>query len=160
MIWHRDPAAFGWRSRAFLPNGELLAYDNGDWEVRLPGVVKSVAFGHEPDHEFAKARAIMVHDAITRKDMIDFNKLDKYFASSRIKPSELNQQLRNRHALLLHSSYTFNPLNDLMEIFRSLTDDERKTFLEVLAHGYHLNIHGCGRDESGKDGSCQCENDE
>jgi len=65
LAWYRDPAASGWRSRAFLPNGELLAYDDGDWEIRLPGVDVSVAGGHEPDLESAKARAVLVHNALT-----------------------------------------------------------------------------------------------
>jgi hypothetical protein len=35
VVWHRDPAASGWRSRAFVGEFQLLAYDDGRWVVRL-----------------------------------------------------------------------------------------------------------------------------
>ncbi len=67
--WHRDPAASGWRSRAFLPEGELLAYDDGNWEVRLtwrlPSMMgQTVAFGREICGERAKCRALRVYRAL------------------------------------------------------------------------------------------------
>lgn len=52
--WHRDPAASGWRSRAFLRDGELLAYDDGRWELRLKPVGFASASGRERSGDLAK----------------------------------------------------------------------------------------------------------
>lgn len=62
--WHRDPAASGWRSRAWLDDYELVAYDDGRWEVRR-GNVFSGAAGQEVDAEAAKRRALKVYLAFT-----------------------------------------------------------------------------------------------
>lgn len=65
--WNRDPAASGWRSRAFLEDGwQLIAYDDGRWEIRH-GVVDGLAGGRESDGEHAKARAVLVHRALTQE---------------------------------------------------------------------------------------------
>jgi hypothetical protein len=71
--WDRDPAASGWRSRAFVGEGfELLAYDDGRWEVRGRPLGHAVAFGREVDGTHAQVRAIHVWralaDPITRND--------------------------------------------------------------------------------------------
>lgn len=63
--WCRDPAASGWRSRAFLDKGEVVAYDDGRWFVRLSGHASSDAEGVEPDAGKAKARALRVYEALT-----------------------------------------------------------------------------------------------
>jgi hypothetical protein len=64
--WHRDPAASGWRSRAFLDKGEVVAYDDGHWFVCLAnGQNVANAHGDEPDAERAKARALAVYEALT-----------------------------------------------------------------------------------------------
>lgn len=55
--WHRDRAASGWRSRAWvLPQWELIVYDTGSWEVPPNGF--TVAFGDELSHEAGQAFAI------------------------------------------------------------------------------------------------------
>lgn len=94
LRWHRDPAASGWRSRCW-PNDvdgsvnarwQLLAYDDGRWEVRGPphgdavadgkeegdGVVwswsdadKDAAYDHK-GHAGAKERAFIVFQSLTR----------------------------------------------------------------------------------------------
>ncbi len=63
--WCRDPAASGWRSRAFLDKGEVVAYDDGHWWVCLSGHSIVDASGDEPDAEKAKARALRVYEALT-----------------------------------------------------------------------------------------------
>lgn len=63
--WHRDPAASGWRSRAWLSDGwELLAYDDGRWEVRQGF---AVAQGVEDDAEAAKLRAVRLYLALVER---------------------------------------------------------------------------------------------
>lgn len=34
IVWHRDHAATGWRSRAFVGEFNLLAYDDGRWALQ------------------------------------------------------------------------------------------------------------------------------
>jgi hypothetical protein len=63
--WHRDPAASGWRSRAWLDKGEVVAYDDGRWFVRLSGHASPDAEDVEADAESAKARALRVYEALT-----------------------------------------------------------------------------------------------
>lgn len=63
--WCRDPAASGWRSRAFLDKGEVVAYDSGHWFVCLSGRGVASAQGDESDAEKAKARALLVYEALT-----------------------------------------------------------------------------------------------
>lgn len=59
--WDRDPAASGWRWRAFLDGGwELLAYDDGRWEVRHGSAVAS---GREADSTSARHRVVKVYAA-------------------------------------------------------------------------------------------------
>jgi hypothetical protein len=66
IIWDRDPAASGWRSRAFLERGdkryELVAYDDGGWWIYTPPSV--VANGYEADGNAAMARCIRVLEAL------------------------------------------------------------------------------------------------
>ena len=62
--WNRDHAASGWRSRAFLADGwQLLAYDDGYWEVR-DEKNEIVAAGTEADGDDAKRRVVLVHAAL------------------------------------------------------------------------------------------------
>jgi len=64
--WIRDHTVSGWRSRVFLSNTEeLIAYDDGRWEVRLNGETK--AFGKESCSEHAKLRALHVHAPLVFK---------------------------------------------------------------------------------------------
>lgn len=65
--WCRDPAASGWRSRAFLDGGEVVAYDDGRWFVCLSGHATADAEGSESDAEHAKSRALRVYEALTQK---------------------------------------------------------------------------------------------
>lgn len=72
--WQRDPAASGWRSRAFLEKGEVVAYDSGAWFVFLGGSypdgrIRSVASAEdmEPDAKRAKRRALAVYEALTKR---------------------------------------------------------------------------------------------
>jgi hypothetical protein len=62
--WHRDPAASGWRSRAFLDRGELIAYDDGTWLVSLRGQAATSAIGREANGEKAKKRSFRVYNAL------------------------------------------------------------------------------------------------
>jgi hypothetical protein len=72
VAWDRDPAASRWRSRALVGEGsfkdgtlfELLAYDDGSWEVRGAPSGHAVAYGREPDGTNAKRRAIAVWQAL------------------------------------------------------------------------------------------------
>ena len=96
LRWHRDPAASGWRSRCW-PNDadatvdgrwELLAYDDGHWEVRGPpqglavasgaaedddGVTRGISWSrgagdeayNHPGHARAKERAFAVFQSLT-----------------------------------------------------------------------------------------------
>ncbi len=63
--WCRDHATSGWRSRAWLDKGEVIAYDDGRWEIRLTGLVTTSAQGIEQDAERAKGRALRVYEALT-----------------------------------------------------------------------------------------------
>lgn len=69
VTWHADPAASGLRWRAFLFGGdELIAYEGGDWEVRLRAANgQTVASHNAPDAECARAAAARVYTAITRR---------------------------------------------------------------------------------------------
>ena len=66
--WLRDPSASGWRSRAFLPDGwELLAYDDGRWEIRCASIFSGWTIGQgieKGDPRAAKKRAIKVYKAM------------------------------------------------------------------------------------------------
>lgn len=64
-IWNRDPAASGWRSRAFLKNGEVFVYDDGRWFICLKGAITECASGREANAELSKARALLVYAALT-----------------------------------------------------------------------------------------------
>ncbi len=62
--WHRDPAASGWRERAFMDDDwQLVAYDDGAWSIRKNNEVR--IGGHEPNAGAGRARAIAVHQALT-----------------------------------------------------------------------------------------------
>ncbi len=77
--WNRDPAASGWRSRAFVGDGfwsdgwsdgkrfELIVYDNGDWEVRGPPIGHAVAVGKEDTAEKGRARCILVWQSLIKE---------------------------------------------------------------------------------------------
>jgi len=62
------------RSRAFLDvpdghggrGGELLAYDDGRWEVRLYPIGDTVALGTESTGDQAMLRAVAVYEALTK----------------------------------------------------------------------------------------------
>jgi hypothetical protein len=73
LTWSRDPAASGWRSRALVGEGtfdggkrfELIAYDDGRWEVRGPPIGHTVSYDEEKDGEAARARCLKVWAALT-----------------------------------------------------------------------------------------------
>jgi hypothetical protein len=59
VVWDRDPAASGWRSRCHLGGQwELLAYDDGRWEVRGPPIGHELMGGNVRDGEAAKAECL------------------------------------------------------------------------------------------------------
>ena len=61
--WDRDPAASGWRSRAFLDDGwQLIVYDEGDWSIRKNN--EPLIQGKETSAAAGKARAIKIHAAL------------------------------------------------------------------------------------------------
>ncbi len=63
--WDRDPAASGWRSRAFLPDfWQVLVYDDGAWHIRYRN--EQIVSGKENDDESGKKRALAVYRAITK----------------------------------------------------------------------------------------------
>jgi hypothetical protein len=64
-VWDRDGAASGWRSRMLLSRGELFAYDDGRWEVRIYKPNVSDATGKESSAELAKKRALGVYVSLT-----------------------------------------------------------------------------------------------
>jgi hypothetical protein len=63
--WVRDHAASGWRSRAWLDKGEVVAYDDGRWYVSLSGQASASAEGVERDAGRAKRLALLVYEALT-----------------------------------------------------------------------------------------------
>lgn len=62
--WDRDPAASGWRSRAFLDKGHITVYDDGEWDVVIRPNYQPSAHGKESDAELGKAKAIAVYNAL------------------------------------------------------------------------------------------------
>ena len=66
--WNRDPAASGWRSRAFLSAGEVGVYDTGDWYVRLKSSAMADATGRASSITRGKRSALAVYTALTGSD--------------------------------------------------------------------------------------------
>lgn len=65
--WHRDPAASGWRSRAFMGSmWEILVYDDGGWEVRGPPLGHALTFGWVELPEAAFQRSISAYRSLRR----------------------------------------------------------------------------------------------
>ena len=64
--WELDHAASGDRLRAFFRYGEVIAYEEGDWEVRLNvNAGCSAAGGQEDSQLAAQDRALAVYRALT-----------------------------------------------------------------------------------------------
>lgn len=70
LDWERDHAASGWRSRAWMGEGwELIAYDDGRWEVRGPPMGHALSHGVIPQDfvgfaQRAKKMALLAYKAL------------------------------------------------------------------------------------------------
>lgn len=69
LDWSRDPAASGWRSRAWpAPEGtgpwEVLVYDTGEWEVRGPPLGETLVQGKAKSVEDGKKWTVRVFEAL------------------------------------------------------------------------------------------------